>query len=114
MGVINVTRRSNRENPTSSLFTKPFDAAVTRIDGQQIAIVRVELSIVEDAIRAGQTLAAYQRTFPRATVAVLFGFSQESDAEAQYFGPPAVLAELVKIDPRRFQWRRYRRRHRTK
>ena len=83
---------------------------VTRIGQQQVAIVRVDLSIVEDSLSAAQALAAYQAIFPRGTATVLLGYSEARDVTQQYFGSPVLVAALVEIDPRRFQWRRYRRR----
>lgn len=84
-----------------------FDGTFTLVKDQRIVIVRVPEGIVEDPVKAGQVLAAYKKNVFRVTPAVLFG-RPSAGGEACFFGPPDVVAELVKIDPRRLRWRRYR------
>jgi hypothetical protein len=83
-----------------------FEGTVTLINDTKVAIVVVDQEIVNDPQTAGQTLADYQKRVFRGTPTVLFG--RGSDGRGlQYFGPPAIVAELSKVDPRRFRWHRY-------
>jgi hypothetical protein len=83
-----------------------FEGTVTLIKDKKVAIVVVDEATVNDPLAAGRLLARYQKTVFGETPTVLFGRSSDGTG-LQYFGPPALVAELGKIHPRRFRWQRY-------
>jgi len=82
-----------------------FEGAVVRDKGIHCAIVIVPATVLNDAIRARNTIASFQAEVFRGVPTVLM--ARGPDDQPIYYGEPQLILRLRQIDPRRLPWRKY-------